>query len=164
MTGPALRHGCGLAVLLQLLLCGAGSATAQQCGELTQTFLSFTVTPAALALPQPAVSEFNQGWSQTAQYSIYIQPSVLNLLLPWHLCVRATSSNLGTSGVYTKPLADLQWSLNGTTWQSVTTTLQPILSNQTGIQTVVVRIRVLLRYADDIPGSYSGNLSFRVAH
>lgn len=164
MRGAAAL-GAAFAALLLLLV--PGSLAGQACNTgFRDNFQSVTVTPSSLTLSAPGIAQFNQGWSATGQYSVYLQPKNNNATRTWYLCVTG-SGNLGTVGSYTKPLSDLQWSLDGVTWQSVTNSYQQIRSG-TGTTTVTVLVRVLLRWADDAPATYATAagtpLTFQAAH
>jgi hypothetical protein len=144
----------------------ASRATRAQCsGGHTTKITTFTVTPGAVNFGTATPAQFAAGWVQSS-YTVTVNPQTGQ---PWFLCVQATSANMGTVNGYTKPIADLQWSLNGTTWTSLAfNTLQAITST-TGTRTLTVFVRTLLSYASDIPqanfspGTYSANLTFQVS-
>ena len=161
MPSPARTLVLALATLLAV----SRGARAQCSGGQTQHINNFTVTPGALSFGTATAAQFNAGWAQS-QYTVTVRAPTPFI---WYLCVQATSANMGTVNGYTKPIADLQWSLDGTTWMSlVNGVLQPIMTD-TGNRTMTVFVRTLLRYNTDIPqanlapGTYSANLQFRVS-
>src|SRR3954471_14888598 len=128
-----MRRACASLLIIATLVASREAHTQCSGGKATK-ITSFTVTPGALALPAGTSALFNTGWSQSS-YSITVDPQGGQR---WFLCVSTANLNMGTVNGYTKPLADLQWSLNGTTWTSfVVTTPQPI-TNNTGLQTFTV--------------------------
>lgn len=140
-------------------------ARAQCSGGKATKVNAFTVTPTSLSLPAATSALFNAGWSQSS-YSVTVTPQTGQR---WYLCVSTLNLSMGTVNGYTKPLADLQWSLDGTTWTSfVSVTQQPII-NDSGQLTFTLFVRAKLAYAADIPnanltaGTYSANLSFSVS-
>ena len=63
-------------------------------------------------------------------------------------------------GVYGKAIGDLEWRLNGDpTWRPLDT-LDQVVATGSGNQTVRLRFRVLLAYAQDEPGDYGALLAF----
>jgi hypothetical protein len=159
-----MRRACA-SLLLVATLVASREAGAQCSGGKATKITAFTVTPTALALPAATSALFNTGWSQSS-YSITVTPQSGQ---HWYLCVSTASLSMGTVNGYTKPLGDLQFSLDGTTWTSfVVLTQQPIIDNS-GALTLTVFIRARLQYANDIPqanfaaGTYSANLSFTVS-
>lgn len=155
-----------LLVTLVMLVTASRGLRAQCSGGFVSQFREFTVTPTALALPDADATTFNAGAS-VSSYSIFVNPQRNNRT--WYLCVSALSLNMGSHGGYTKPLGDLQWSLDGTSWTSVALLgLQPIVSDR-GRRTITLYIRSLLSYANDVPNfngspaTYSANLLFQVA-
>ena len=154
-----------LLLALATLLAASRGVRAQCSGGQTQHINNFTVTPGVLSFGTATTAQFNAGWAQS-QYTVTVRAPTPFI---WYLCVQATSANMGTVNGYTKPIGDLQWSLNGTTWTSlVNGVLQPIMTD-TGNRTITVFIRALLNYNNDIPqanlnpGTYSANLTFRVS-
>ena len=155
-----------LLLALATLLAASRGARAQCSGGNTNLLLNMTVTPTALNMGTATTAQFNAGSAQSS-YSVTVNNSFLPIR--WYLCTQATSANMGTVNGFTKPIADLQWSLNGTTWTSyVNGSLQPI-TNATSTQTVTVFVRVLLAYPNDRPqanntaATYTGNVAFRVS-
>src|SRR5690242_3839623 len=120
---------------VRVLLCAvatlvvASRETRAQCtGGKATKITSFTVTPTSLALPTATSALFNAGWSQSS-YSVAVNPQTGQR---WYLCVSTTNVSMGTVNGYTKPLADLQWSLDGTTWTSFVTVTQQAIMNDSG--------------------------------
>jgi hypothetical protein len=153
-----------LLLALVMLVTASRGLRAQCSGGKKSNFNTFTVAPAALALPPGSAATFNAGWS-VAGYTINVRPKGNN---QWYLCVLPLSLNMGTVSGYTKPLSDLQWSLDGVTWTSFQLlVLQPIV-NDRGNSTFTLYGRSLLSYATDIPlangspATYSANLRFQV--
>ena len=154
-----------LLLALATTLVASRGVRAQCTGGHQTKITTFTVTPTALSFGTATVAQFNAGFVQS-QYTITVDPQTGQ---QWFLCVQATSANMGTVNGHTKPIGELQWSLNGTTWTSFATgTLQAITNNR-GTQTLTVFVRTLLSYGNDIPqanlspGTYSANLAFQVS-
>ena len=150
---------------LVMLVTASRGLRAQCSGGKKSNFNAFTVAPAAIALPPASAATFNAGWSVSG-YTIDVRPKGKN---QWYLCVLPLSVDMGTASGYTKPLSDLQWSLDGVTWTSFQLLgLQPIV-NDNGNSTFTLYIRAQLTYANDIPlangssATYSANLQFQVA-
>ncbi|MDT8435785.1 MAG: hypothetical protein RRA92_03415 [Gemmatimonadota bacterium] len=78
---------------------------------------------------------------------------------PWDLCLAGVSPDFGGG----KPLADLQWQVEGDAgWTSVDTADRLVTSGGGNTQ-VVLRFRSLLRFETDAPGAYEARLRFAVA-
>jgi len=157
---------CARASLLIIaVLVASREARAQCSGGKATKITSFTVTPTALVLPAATTALFNTGWSQSS-YSITVTPQTGQR---WYLCVSTLNLDMGTVSGYTKPLSDLQWSLDGATWTTVVTIVAQPITNNSGTQTFTVFIRTRLQWANDRPqanlaaGTYSANLSFTVS-
>jgi hypothetical protein len=159
------RISRALLLALATTLAASRGLRAQCSGGQPQHINNFTVTPTALNFGTATTAQFNTGWVQSS-YTVTVRAPTPWI---WFICVQANSANMGTVSGYTKPIGDLQWSLNGSTWTSVVNgVLQPITSG-TGNTTITVFVRTLLSYGADIPltnatpGTYSANLSFRVS-
>jgi len=154
-----------LLLALATLLAVSRGARAQCSNGQTQHINNFTVTPGALSFGTATTAQFNTGWAQSS-YTVTVRAPTPFI---WYLCVQATSANMGTVNGYTKPIADLQWSLDGATWTSLANGVFQQIMVDTGNRTMTVFVRTLLRYNFDIPqanlapGTYSANLQFRVS-
>lgn len=144
----------------------ASRGTRAQCSGGHQTKITtFTVTPGALNFGSATSAQFNAGFAQSS-YTVTVDPQTGQR---WFLCVQATSANMGTVSGYTKPIGDLQWSVDGTTWTSLAFNTLQAVTNMSGTRTVTVFVRTLLSFARDIPqanfsaGTYSANLTFQVS-
>ena len=87
---------------------------------------------------------------------------------PWTISVSSLNPDLGSSddGSYIKPLGDLQWRLSGSgndSWTSLSESPDEIKwENDTGTGIVYVDFRLILEWADDVPGDYSAELQFSI--
>ena len=143
----------------------ASRVTRAQCSGGKQTKItSLTVTPTALTLPAATSALFVAGWSQSS-YSVTVNPQTGQR---WYLCITPGAS-MGTVNGYTKPISDLQWSLDGATWTSFVALAQQAITNNSGAQTFTLFIRARLQFANDVPqansspGTYGASLSFSVS-
>jgi hypothetical protein len=159
---PALR---ALVLTAAMLLLASGTSGAQCSGGRPSKFQSVTVTPINLPFGTASAAEFNAGWAQ-ASYSVSVDPQTGQR---WYFCVSTLDMNMGLVNGYAKPLSDLQWSLDGSSWTSFTTGVQQPITNNSGERTFTLFIRARLQYADDVPqsnltpGTYSANLTFIVS-
>ncbi len=144
------------ASLLLALAAGAIRASAQTCGTNTSTKFTLTVLPASASITSPTATDFNAGVSKNATYTIIIAPQNPS---PWYLCIESTSANMGTVNGYTKPLSDLQWSLNGTTFTSFTTTYAQMATGA-GVKTYTLYVRSKLAWANDQPRSNTASFTY----
>ncbi|MGH7735558.1 MAG: hypothetical protein ACREOE_18165 [Gemmatimonadales bacterium] len=130
-----------------------------------QGSVSMTVTGGPVAFAAPAAADFNAGSiasTGTLTYSVATSGGPPGTSHTSTVSIRATTGTLGG----TKPLSDLQWGradMPGT-WNGVTTS-----DAQVEQQTIVrkgandpwsnsLNFRMLLSYANDVPGSYSTGL------
>jgi hypothetical protein len=154
-----------LAFCLAAVLAWAAPTARAQCGTgSTRNFDALTVSPTALTIPDVGVTEFDRGYSATAQYTITVDPRSNNNTRTWYLCVQADSPTFPAVSGYAKPIGDLQWSLNGTTWTSASAGTQQVVSDK-GIRTLPLYVRLLVNYAADAPGTYGpAPLTFTASH
>ncbi|HYE59313.1 MAG TPA: hypothetical protein VD948_12450 [Rhodothermales bacterium] len=161
----AFSRALGLVTMtLAWVLCGASAARAQ-CGTgSTRTFNALTVTPSSLSLPSIGVTEFDRGFSAVAQYTVTVEPTNGNRTRTWYLCLQATSATFPAVSGYSKPIGELQWSIDGSTWTNFSVSTQQIASS-VGTATQVVYVRLLVNYAKDVPGTYGpAPLTFTASH
>ena len=151
-------------ITLAWALCGVADARAQ-CGTgSNRSFSALTVTPSDLTLPSVSVTEFDRGYSATTQYTVTVDPSNSNKNRTWYLCLQATSATFPAVSGYSKPIGELQWSLNGSAWTNVTTGSQQV-STSTGTTTLAIYVRMRVNYAQDVPGTYGPvPLTFTASH
>jgi hypothetical protein len=163
---------CRLWTLAAAVLCTAGrTASAQVCNTAaTDVFLSYTVAPSAVALTAPGTIDFNAGFSQpSGVVTVTIFPTFPQWATPWYLCINATSANMGTVNGYTKSIADLQFSIDGVTWTTMSAALKQVATGS-GWATISLQLRSKISYALDQPNvggapfTYAANLSLQVAH
>lgn len=160
------RTARALPLALATLLLASRGARAQCSGGRTSRFDAFDVAPAALQLPPATSAAFSAGWA-VSSFLITVDPRGNGQ--QWYLCAMALSLDMGTVSGYTKPLADLQWSVDGATWTSFAfSSLQPILNGK-GLQTITLLVRSQLAFGSDIPlangsaATYGANLRFSVS-
>lgn len=107
-------------------------------------------------IPIPTVADYDGGYTQTASNTLIVKSNE-----GWKLNVKATSANLGTSGAYTKPLADFEWKEAAGTFAAITATDAEVKTGSaTAGETVVVTYRAKLSWTADIPGNYSVDLTY----
>ena len=161
----AFPRALGLVTMtLAWALCSASAARAQ-CGTgSTRTFTALTVTPSSLSIPSIGVTEFDRGFSSVAQYTVTVEPTNGNRTRTWYLCLQATSATFPSVSGVAKPISDLQWSLDGSYWTSFSVSTQQIASS-VGTATQVVYVRLLVNYANDVPGTFGpAPLTFTASH
>ncbi|MBW3660720.1 MAG: hypothetical protein KY397_03700 [Gemmatimonadetes bacterium] len=84
-----------------------------------------------------------------------------NPILTWYTYVHTDDVDLGGYG---KPVSDLLWRVQGTsTWTSVEGS-ERLVASGAGDASVFLELAVALRWADDVPGTYAGDLVFRTTH
>ena len=120
------------------------------------------MAPASVTLSNPSLAQFDAGYT-TFSVTLNIAPS--NSGQKYNVCLLATTPTLGTAtGVaYTKALSDLQYSLDNTTWTSISTSQQLISSQIKGTQAIILYFRVALSYALDAAGNYGTTISARIS-
>lgn len=150
-----MRTVCRLALVALAIAAGALRVSAQTCGPKGNGTFTLTVTPTSSTVT-PTSTEFNAGFSQTSTYSVTVRPAVTNKV--WLLCIFGTG-NMGTVNGYTKPLSDLQYSVNGGTWTNLSTALIQIASAKV-TTTVTIATRSVLSYANDQPSSFNPTVPF----
>jgi hypothetical protein len=133
----------------------AGHASAQ-CG--TTSIGSVTRSPVSVTLSTPTLAMFDANvavFTQTITFSI----NASNNGTRYNVCLLATTATLGTAtgGGYTKPIGDLQYSLDNSTWTNLSSSQQQIANQVKGDQSYTVYLRVTLDY-DDSPGNYATSL------
>lgn len=146
------------ALALALLLGVPALARAQICDTGAKDRVDLVVTPQAITYPTPTVVAFDRGWVQMlGSVTLDVRPAQPNKV--WYLCFQSLSA---TQGGYGKPVADLEYSLDGQTWQPTTQT-PARLASATGPQTVSVFFRMRLAWNRDVPGTYITDLAYTVA-
>lgn len=148
----------GFFVLLLLGAAPAG-ARAQVCDTGFRDNIGMTVTPEAVTYPLVGPTHFTQGFVEQIG-AVTIRTSPQNPNRQWYLCLR--SLDAAHSGPYAKPLHHLEWSLDGTTWRPITTSLQRIVT-WFGYREIIVYYRVLLDWTQDVPGTYNVDLHYTLA-
>lgn len=132
---------------------------AQVCNTGAKDRVDLVVTPQAITYPTPTVADFDRGWVQMlGSVTLELIPSQPNKV--WYLCFHSPST---TQGGYGKPVADLEYSLDGVTWQPVPTRTPGRLASTFGPRTVSVFFRVRLFWNRDVPGTYIADLSYTAA-
>ncbi len=145
-------------------LCGLTMAlpAQAQCG--TGKLARGSINPTAVVFTTPTVVQFDAGH---IDYSTSLTlTEAVGAKDTWILCFRANGPNLGTStsGLYTKPIGDLQLRLTGQSDLAFrpVTQVDQLLSPFTGKQGVSLDIRVLLAWGLDEPGQYGTSLLLSV--
>ncbi|MGB7212996.1 MAG: hypothetical protein WBC97_10255 [Gemmatimonadales bacterium] len=151
-----MRIGCAVVVAASVLLPRAVAA---------QGTMSLTVIGGPVAFTAPAAADFNAGSiasTGTLTYSVATSGGPKGTSHTSTVSIHATTGTLGGA----KPVSDLQWGradLVGT-WNGLTTS-----DAQVEQRTIVrkgtndpwsnsLNFRMLLSYANDVPGSYSTGL------
>jgi hypothetical protein len=154
---------------LALLLCApaAASAQAQQPATVTVTVpsvLDLDVTGATITFPVPTEADLKAGViGPTSTTALSHRANVRH-----SLTVHASSPTMSFSGAAAtaKPVGDLEWSLDGTTWRPMTTSPAQVISSAApgrhdAARTISYRLR--LNHATDAPGTYAATLVFAIA-
>ncbi len=148
------------AFLFALAACVFAGRLHAQCA--TTSIGSASMSPASVTVSTPTITQFDAGFA-TFSVTLTITPS--NSGKKYDVCLLATTPTLGTAtGVaYTKPLSDLQFSLDQTTWTTISTSQQLIASRTSAAQSIVLYFRVALAYALDAAGNYGTSVTARIS-
>ncbi len=150
-----MRTVCRLALVVLALAAGTLRVSAQTCGAKGTGTFTVTVTPTSSSVT-PTSTQFNAGFSQTSTYSVTVSPAATSKA--WFLCIFGTG-NMGTVNGYTKPITDLQYSVNGGAWTSLSTALVQIASAKVTTN-LTIATRSVLSYANDQPSSFNPTVPF----
>ncbi len=150
-----MRTVCRLALVVLALAAGTLRVSAQTCGNKGNGSFTLTVTPTSSTVT-PTSTDFNAGFSQTSTYTVTVTPAQTNKF--WALCIYGVG-NMGTVNGYTKPITDMQYSVNGGAWTTLTTALTQIASAKV-TTTLTIATRSVLAYANDQPSSYNPTVPF----
>lgn len=115
--------------------------------------MSITLNSSSFSFPNPTESDYNQGYVEAlaALQGSYSANS------RWALTIHTDDTDLGTLGGNTKPLSDLLWrDSNGGTYAAISQTQTVIVSSnkKASNEPLSIDFRVLLDWAQDVPGSY----------
>lgn len=143
------------------LLAGAALATpaVAQCTPLRNN-ADLAISVPMLTFDTPTYIDFDNGaivYQQTVTLSVQAPGN-----RPWTVCVSSDVPDLGTVDGFTKPLADLQWQAGSGPWTPVSLVPQP-LTTERGDRTIQVRVRMMLTWGADPPGSFGTMVNFTVA-
>jgi hypothetical protein len=109
-----------------------------------------------VSITTPEVADYDAEYTKTASNTLTVKSNQ-----GWKLSVKATSSDLGTSGSYTKPLADFEWKEASGTFASISSTDAEVKTGTaTAGEAVTVTYRAKLSWTADIPGNYSVDLTY----
>lgn len=115
-SGALRAAGVILAALLSSRLCAQGSVV-------------LTLTGGPVAIPAPAVTDYNAGMvldGSAVSYNVNISGGPPNTLHTTTVSIRSSSGTFGPTA-----LSNLQWSVNGSgVWQSMTTSDATVESRQ----------------------------------
>lgn len=126
----------------------SGSSYAQQ--------LNVTAVPTAITLPDPGAMDFEFGQVESLG-TIEIIVDTKRADAQWYLFVHSQNVDLGGYG---KPTSDLLWRVDGD-WLPVSAS-ETLVASGTGVQSVFVELAMALSWTDDVPGTYAGDLEFRI--
>lgn len=120
---------------------------------------SALVAPASIVFATPAIADFDAGgivYQSTVTVSVSGRGN-----RAWNLCLAALTPDLGLQGGVTKPLTDFEWQAAGSGWTPLTFTPQVVTTDR-GTQTIVLTVRMRLRWDADPPGTFATTLQFTV--
>lgn len=125
------------------------------------TLLHIDVTNLAVTFDSPSFDDFTAG-SIGANSGASVIDTRGNVVHD----VTIEADNAAMTGPYAKPATDLEWSVDGgSTWSGLSTTAADVATAvsrgaNSGVASVVYQM--LLREADDVPGSYSLDFTYTV--
>lgn len=125
-----------------------GSVSAQQ--------LIVTAVPTTITFPDPGAMDFEFGQVESLG-SLEIIVDAKRANAQWYLFVHSENVDLGEYG---KPTSDLLWRVDGD-WLPVSAS-EMLVASGTGDQSVFVELAMALSWTDDVPGTYAGELEFRI--
>lgn len=113
-----------------------------------------------VSFDEPTYVDFDNGaivYQETVTLSVQASGN-----RPWTVCISSDVPDLGTVDGFTKPLADLQWQAGGGPWMPVSVVPQALFTDR-GSRSVQVRVRMVLTWGADPPGSFGTTVNFVVA-
>lgn len=122
------------------------------------------VPPKAVSMGAVKSGDYEAGYKEKIRANVLLVKDTINA---WKLMVKTDDNNMGVIGDYTKPIGDFKWRATGATATQLTYTN---LANYdveaargpSGTSTNIVYFdyRILLAWANDVPGVYNINVVY----